>query len=57
MKKPILWAVVAAVTVLILYFVFAQSTVLPWMGEKVAAILVGAIAAVAALFGRKKRSA
>jgi len=55
MKKTITWLLLAA-AILIIYIVAAKTLVLPWIGDRVAALLVGTIGLVSGLFLRKKRS-
>ena len=56
MKKTLTWVAVAVI-ILVLYLVAAKSLILPWVGDKVAAIIVGTIGLVSGLFLKKKRSA
>ena len=57
MKKPILWALAAVAVFLLIYFIVTKTLVLPWLGDKVAAVLVGAIGLIGGLFLRRKRNA
>ena len=56
MKKTLTWVAVIA-CIVIVYVAAAKSLVLPWIGDQVAALLIGTIGLVSGLFIRKKRSA
>lgn len=56
MKKTLTWVAVAAI-ILVVYLIAVKSLILPWVGDQVAAIMVGTIGLVSGLFLKKKRSA
>ena len=55
MRKTLIWVAIIA-AMLLIYLIAAKTLVLPWIGDKVAAIVVGAITLISGLFLRKKRS-
>ena len=57
MNKTLLWGSVAVVVILLIYLLLTKLVVIPFIGEKAAALIVGAIGAITGLFFRKKRTA